>query len=275
MKKIVKHGGKTELFDPKKLCNSIINAGASDNLTNQICGIVTESIDSGMSTENIFRLTQKYLMEFDPGLAAVYGLDRGLSALGPSGFIFEQYVAAMLREMGYEAHNNYYAKGEAVEHEIDVWAQKGDIVYIIEAKYRNEYKTKTHINQVMYADARLQDIRRRAKKDGDTREFFMWVITNTRFTDNAMNYVRARDVQLMGWDYPKFINLKKISYDKKLYPITVLPSITKSVLKQCAKEDVVLVRQLYPMTADQIQKKFSISARSAKKLEQEVLELMF
>lgn len=274
-KQVIKRTGETELFDPNKLCSSIIKAGGSENLTQQVCGIVSDSIDSGMSTEKIFTLTRRYLMEFDPGLAAVYSLDRGLSALGPSGFIFEQYVSAMFTEMGYKSSTSHYIPGEVVEHEIDVVAEKGNLVYIVEAKYKNDFRSKTHINQVMYADARIEDIRRKAQQEGDTREYYMWVVTNTRFTDNAINYVSKREVQLMGWDYPKFINLKKIAYEKKLWPITVLPSITKSVLKQCAREDIILVRHLYPMTAEEIQQRFSTTQRLAKKLEQEILELMF
>jgi Holliday junction resolvase-like predicted endonuclease len=273
--KIVKSSGAVEEFSSEKLCDSIVNVGASDNLTAQVCGIVGDSIESGMSTENIFRITRNYLMEVDPGLAAIYSLDRGLSALGPSGFIFEQYVAALFEEMGYDVQTNYYAKGEVVEHEVDVLATKGNVVFVIEAKYRNDYKTKTHINQVMYADARIEDIRRRAKKDGDTREYYLWVVTNTQFTDNAMNYVKKRDLQLMGWEFPRYINIKKIAYEKKLYPVTVLPSITKSALKQCAKEQLILAKDLFPLTAEELQEKFGISQRSAKKLEQEILELMF
>lgn len=273
-KQIVKRTGEVELFDSSKLCSSIINAGASEDLTNQVCSIVSESIDSGMSTDKIFNLTRRYLMKFNPTMAAIYSLDRGLSALGPSGFIFEQYISAMFTEMGYKSYTNFYAQGEAVEHEIDIVAEKGNVVFIIEAKYRNDFKTKTHINQVMYADARIGDIKRKAKAMGDNREYYIWVVTNTRFTNNCINYVSKREIQLMGWDYPKFINLKKIAHEKKLWPITVLPSITKSVLKQCAREDIILVRHLADMNADELQRRFSTTAQLAKKLEIEIKELM-
>jgi len=273
--KVIKRSGEEELFDMNKLCSSLIKAGASENLSDQVCGIIANSVESGMSTERIFNLTRKYLMEVDPGMSALYSLDRGLSALGPSGFMFEQYVGALFREMGYTVTTNYFAQGEAVQHEVDVLATKGNVVFLIEAKYRNDFRTKTHINQVMYADARLEDVRRKAIQDGDTREYYLWVVTNTLFTDHAENYVTKRDLQLMGWEYPKYINIKKIAYDNKLFPVTVLPSITKSVLKKCAQEGIVLAKQLYPMTADELMQTFSLSHRSAKKLEQEILELMF
>lgn len=273
-RKIVKKGGTEELFSSEKLCGSIVMAGAPQHLAEQVCSIVDESIESGVSTDKIFTTTRKYLKTFSPKIAALYALERGLGALGPSGFLFEQYVAALFAEAGYFVETNIYAEGEGVAHEIDVWAKKGNVVYVVEAKYRNDYKTKTHIKEVMYADARLGDIQRQAAKTGDTREYFMWVVTNTRFTDSAINFVKNRELQLMGWDYPKYINLKKIVSDKKLYPVTIIPSITKKVLRTLADNKIVLVKSLYGHSADDLMKKYYVSSTLAKKLAQEIAELV-
>jgi len=272
--KVFKKSGELELFDPNKLCGSIKMTGVKESLANQVCGIVASSIDSDISSEEIFKITRKYLYQSDPGIAAIYSLERGLSALGPSGFLFEQYVAALFLEMEYKVKTNVYAKGEGVDHEIDVWAEKGNVVFIVEAKYRNDYKNKTHIPQVMYADAKLADIRRQKEKMGDTREFYMWMITNTRFTDSAINYIKHRDLQLMGWDFPQYINLMKIVYEKKLYPVTVLPSINKKALKKMAELDIVLVKKLKTFSADDFRNKIDVSMTLAKKLHQEVVDLM-
>ena len=273
-RKVVKRGGQEELFVPEKLCGSIKMAGAADSLADQVCGIVADSIESGVSTDKIFTTTRRYLANFDPKIAALYALERGLGALGPSGFLFEQYVASLFREMGYDVRMNVYVLGKGVEHEIDVWAEKGNVVFIVEAKYRNDYKTKTHINTVMYADARLGDIRRRANKSGDHREYYMWVVTNTQFTEAAVSYVGHRDLQLMGWDYPKYINLMKIVSDKKLYPVTILPSITQKALKGLAADGIVLIKSLAGMKAADYVKHYGLSESLAEKLEREVAELV-
>lgn len=273
-RKIIKKGGEEELFIAEKLCGSIIMAGASEDLAKQVCSIVDESIGSGISTDKIFSTTRKYLKTFDPKIAALYALERGLGALGPSGFLFEQYVAALFEEAGYFVQTNIYAEGEGVQHEVDVWAEKGKVVYVIEAKYRNDYKSKTHINEVMYADARLQDIKRRAEKDGSHKEYYMWVVTNTQFTDNAVSYIKYRDIQLMGWDHPTYINLKKIVSDKKLYPVTIIPSITKKFLRALANEKIVLVKSLYGYSAEDLEKKYFLSPVLAKKISHEIAELI-
>lgn len=272
-RKIIKKHGREELFNSEKLCQSVTAVGVPDNLARQVCSIVDDSIESGVSTDKIFTTTRRYISEFNPKMAAIYSLERGLSALGPSGFIFEQYVAALFKEMGYYVKTNVYAKGEGVTHEIDVWAEKGNVVFVIEAKYRNDFRAKTHINQVMYADAKVQDIRRRAKKDGDNREFYEWVVTNTQFTDNAINYVEYRDMQLMGWDYPKYINLKKIVYERNLYPVTVLPSITKKALKQFSADGIILVKQLLDLDENQFMQYYDLSHTLSKKLVREINEL--
>lgn len=272
-RKIIKKSGVEELFIPEKLCQSVTSVGAPEHLAKQICAIVDESIESGISTDKIFKTTRRYINDFNPKMAAIYSLERGLSALGPSGFIFEQYVAALFREMNYKVKTNVFGKGEGVSHEIDVWAEKGNVVFVIEAKYRNDFKSKTHINQVMYADAKIQDIKRQALKDGDTREFYEWVVTNTQFTDNAINYVEFRDMQLMGWDFPKYINLKKIVYERGLYPVTVLPSITKKALKKFSANGIILVKQLQKLNINQFMEYYDLSHTLSKKIVNEIKEL--
>ena len=273
--KIRKNSGEMELFQVEKLCRSISAVGVSDDMAQQVCDIVAEHMNTGVSTtEQIFRTTREYIAKVDPGKAAIYGLERGLSALGPSGFLFEQYVAAILLDLGYKVQTNVYLDGEGVTHEIDVYAEKGNVIYVIEAKYRNEFKSKTHINQVMYADARLDDIRRQAKKRGDTREYYMWLVTNTRFTDNAINYIQYRDIQLMGWDFPKYINLMKVAYEKKLFPVTVLPSITFKALKTFSAQKIILVKDLVSFSEYQLRDIFGFSLSLSKELHQEIIELM-
>jgi len=273
-KKVVKRDKAEEIFSREKLCKSLIKIGADEHISRYVCTLIDQSIESEVSTDEIFKKTRDFLYRIDPDLSALYSLERGLSSLGPSGFVFEQYVGAIFVEMGYKVKTNVYMKGEGVEHEIDVYAQKGNVIFLTEAKYKNDFKLKTHIDHVMYADARLQDIRRRAERDGDAREYYMWIITNTKFTDNAIHYAEHRDIQLLGWDYPPYINLMKLVSEKKLYPVTILPSITKSVLKKLSHMNLILVKYLTSFTVDDFMKKFGTSHRLAKRLVSEVDALM-
>ncbi len=274
MIRVIKRNSGEEIFSPEKLCASLHLIGAGKQLSRSVCKLIEQSLVSEVSTDEIFRLTRDFLYERNPSLAALYALERGLSALGPSGFAFEQFVAAIFYEMGYEVQTNVYIPGEAVTHEIDVWAKKGNVIFLSEAKYKNDFKLKTHIDKVMYADARLQDIRRRAHRDGDTYEYHMWVITNTRFTDNAILYAKHRDIQLVGWNYPHDINLMSIVYEKRLFPVTVLPSITKYALKQMSRMDLILVRYLKDFSAAELKRRFQLSSKLAHKLHAEIQHIL-
>ena len=66
----------------------------------------------------------------------------------------------------------------------------------------------------------------------------------------------------------------KIVYDKKLYPVTVLPSITKKALKKMASLDIVLVKSLKNFDANDFKINFDLSMTLSKKLHKEVIDLM-
>ena len=127
-----------------------------------------ENISAGESTAKIFRVALDYLVKEDLNLAASYGLRRAIGEFGPAGFLFEQYVEIILQAYGYQTKRNVMMKGACVEHEVDVSAQKRRH-YIVEAKYRNEPGIKTHIDVVMYGDARLADIARLEESAGRER----------------------------------------------------------------------------------------------------------
>ena len=98
----------------------------------------------------------------------------------------------------------------------------------MEAKYRNEPGIKTHIDVVMYGDARMADIARFEESAGREKEIqshILWLFTNTKFTSKAVVYTKCRNIRLTGWNYPTNKSLENLILDKKIYPITVLPSI--------------------------------------------------
>ena len=95
--KITKASGAQQTYSRNKLCSSLKAAGAPKTLVDRICRMVEKEIRPGMSTEEIARKTTKYLRKENPVLAAKYSLKQGIMELGPAGFLFEQYVAAILR----------------------------------------------------------------------------------------------------------------------------------------------------------------------------------
>jgi len=269
---IIKSAGNREKFNKDKLCGSLEKAGAPADLAKKVCDLTERNISPGESTAKIFRTALDYLVKEDLNLAASYGLRRAIGEFGPAGFLFEQYVEIILQTYGYETKRNVMMRGACVEHEVDVSAKKDGAHYIVEAKYRNEPGIKTHIDVVMYGDARMADIARfeeSAGREKDIQSHILWLFTNTKFTEKAVTYAKCRNIRLTGWNYPVGKSLENLILDKKIYPITVLPSIGRFNLGRFAKKGLLLARDLLPYSAQDFNREFGLPAKDAEKISAE------
>ncbi len=272
---IVKFGGVKEPFSPSKLCLSIRKAGAPRDVADSICKTVSTKINPNDSTNTIFRKALKYVMKESPDVAARYSLRRALEALGPAGFIFEQYFEVLLQAYGFTTKRDVHLKGVCVTHEIDVIASEGSKRFLVEAKYHNEPGIKTHVDVVMYADARLIDIvKNEPEKNQKEFEYAMWVVTNTKFTDAAIQYAKCRGIRLTGWNYPRGASLEDVIADKKLYPVTILPSLPKLLLPILAQKNIILAQDLLTYEAKDMVNSFGITIDVAEKLISEVSDMV-
>ena len=271
--KIIKASGEKETYSRQKLCNSLKAAGAEKALVDRVCRVVEQKIRPGMATQEIYEKTRKELAKENTGLAAKYSLKQGIMQLGPSGFLFEQYIAAILGEYGYATKTNQMMRGESgVFHEIDIVASTTDTHYILEAKYHNNKGIKTDVKVVMYIFARLLDIEA-YQKTREKEKHQAWLVTNTRFTSSAVRYGKHKNIKLMGWKYPKKESLEKLIEAKTLYPITVLPSINKYAIEQFAKKDMYFAKDLVTLTAKQFQRLFGIHQKAAANIQREATAL--
>ena len=272
---IIKTDGTKEPFSPAKFCLSLRKSGAPRDIADSICKNVQSNITPNDSTNTIFRKALKYLVREDIGIAARYSLSRGLTALGPAGFIFEQYFETILQAYGFETRRDVVLQGKCITHEIDVLASVGSKRFLVEAKYHNDVGIKTHVDVVMYADARLIDVvKNEPEKNQKNFEYAMWVVTNTKFTDAAIQYAKCRSIRLTGWNYPRGASLEDIIADKKLYPVTVLPSLPKLTLPLLVKRNIILAQDLLTYEAKDLVKAFGLSKLVAEQLAREVSGLV-
>ena len=271
---IVKTDGVREQFSPAKLCLSIRKAGAPRDVADSVCKAVGTKVNPNASTNTIFRNALKYLMKESPDVAARYSLRRALEELGPAGFIFEQYFEVVLQSYGFTTKRDVILAGKCVSHEIDVIASQGSKRFLVEAKYHNVPGIKTHVDVVMYADARLIDIvKNEPEKNQQKFEYAMWLVTNTKFTDAAIQYAKCRGIRLTGWNYPRGASLEDIIADKKLYPVTVLPSLPKLLLPVLAKNNIILAQDLLTYDAKDLVRTFNVLPEVADKLVREVASI--
>lgn len=264
---ITKIDGEREPFSSAKFCLSIRKAGAPREIADSVCKKVTERINPGDSTTSIFRNALTYLIDDHPAIAARYSLRRALEALGPAGFVFEKYIEAILQSYGFETRQGVMVKGHCLSHEIDVIGWQGSKHFLIEAKYHNQPGIKTHVDVVMYADARLQDIaKEETKREKEKYEHGMWLITNTKFTDHAITYAKCRSIRLTGWNYPRGASLEDVISQKRLYPVTILPSLTNEMLPAFAAKGVILAQDLLTYDVASLVATFGIPTAVAEKL---------
>lgn len=273
--KVKKTTGSQEPFDKHKLCGSLLRAGASEKTAEKICSLVKTELKPGMTTNSIFRKALQQLVQEDLDVAAVYSLKRGVDALGPSGFLFEQYVEAILRLNGYTTRRNQFMRGRCVEHEVDIHAVKDSHHFIIEAKFRNDSNIKTHINDVMYAHARTLDIREGKKfKSVPADNMHVWLITNTQFTKQSERYARCHDIRLTGWNHPHEFSLQNMIVQARAYPITVIPALTKEAREVLTKHNMILAQDLVPYTPEQLHVQFAIPEQTARKIHTQALKII-
>ncbi len=276
MVEIVKTTGEKESFERAKFCDSLRKAGAPNDITEDVCTKVESEILPGMSTTQIFRKASKYLMKKNLPAGIRYNVKRGVELLGPAGFLFEQFVEILMRAEGYEhTARDQMMRGECVEHEVDVVAEKGGERYIVEVKYHNQTSIKSPIEVVMYADARREDIARADVKAGRKIKHNLLLVTNTKFSANAIAYARCRGIALLGWQYPRERCLEDIIREHMLYPTTVLPSVDRAAREAFARHDLMLVRDLAPFSKEDIVKKFGIDERRARGIIREAHMLVY
>ncbi len=272
---IVKTDGTTEEFSTSKLCLSLRKAGAPRDVADSICKLVSPKINPSDSTNTIFREALTHLVRTDLDVAARYSLRRGLEELGPAGFIFEQYLETILQSYGFVTKRDIMIRGNCISHEVDVIAGLGSKRFLVEAKYHNDSSIKTHVDVIMYADARLVDIvKAEPEKEQTDYENTMWVITNTKFTDQSIAYAKCRGIRLTGWNYPRGASLEDVISQKRLYPVTVLPSLPKLALPELVKRNIILAQDLLTYEKHDLIANFGFTEDVAEKLVQEVSGLV-
>lgn len=244
---ITKADGSKELFEEQKLVFSLKNAGGSDEIIEEILAHIAKEVYDGMPTSEIYSKAFKLLSSHSVPIAIRYSLRRALSELGPDGFPFEKYVAKIFQAWGYETLTDQIVPGVCVPHEVDVVAWNKDKLTMVEAKFHNELDLKSDLKVVLYIKARFDDLRGNMFNYGGlVRKLDEgWLITNTKFTDQAIKYGECNGVKMLGWNYPAKGNLHDIIEELRLHPFTCLVTISNVNKKALLQKGVVLCTDIY------------------------------
>lgn len=244
---ITKASGLKAPFNRGKLKQSLLRSGATNEQANEISNEVIEMLVEGMSTRKIYKAAFRLLRNYSRPAAARYKLKRAIMELGPSGFPFEMFVAELLKHKGYQTKVGVIVQGHCVKHEIDVVAEKDEHHYMIECKFHNRQGLTSDVKIPLYIQSRFLDVEKKWNQlTGHTEKFHQgWIVTNTRFTDDAAQYGRCMGLKLIGWDYPYREGLKDWIDASGLYPVTALTSLDQREKQRLLDKKVVLCQTLH------------------------------
>ncbi len=244
---ITKADGSRELFEESKLIESLKNAGGSDEIVEDVVDHVSHHMYDGMPTSEIYSHAFKLLRQHSMPLAVKYSLRRALSELGPDGFPFEKYISKVFQAWGYETMTDQMVLGVCVAHEVDVVAWNKEKLVMVEAKFHNELGMKSDLKVALYIKARFDDLRGNMfNYGGIVRKLDEgWLVTNTKFTDQAIRYGECQGVKMLGWNYPAKGNLQDIIEELRLHPFTCLITINNTYKKELLKKGIVLCTEIF------------------------------
>jgi len=244
---IIKSSGERVPFSKQKLHDSLKRSGASEQIINGVIKEVESLLHEGIDTRTIFRMAFKLLKKQSKHTAAKYKLKEAIMELGPSGFPFEKFISEILKHQGFKTNVGEIVKGKCVNHEIDVIAQKDDKHFMIECKYHNERGINCNVKIPLYIKARFEDIEPNWKSlPGHEGKFHQgWVITNTRFSSDAIQYGLCAGLHLVSWDFPKNGSLKDQINFSGLFPITCMTTLTIVEKQKLLDKNVVLCLEIF------------------------------
>lgn len=244
--KVRKNTGELVDFDMNKLRAALARSGADNDHIESVVKQVVPALHDGITTHQIYKMAYKILKKISWRAAGRYRLKKAMMELGPSGYPFEHFVAKLLSFDGYEVLIGQVVQGRCVTHEVDVVASRPGKKIMVECKYHSDTSAKSDVKIPLYIHSRFQDIMENWKKlpENHEMEFERMLVTNSRFTQDALQYGNCAGLTMISWDYPRGKSLRDWIDRAKYHPITVLQSINTSEKQALLQQGLVLCRQV-------------------------------
>ncbi len=231
-----KADGRLEPFDEAKVRRTLKRIGTPSDRIDLVVEEVKERIYNGISTKDIYLIIRDQLRKLRHPSSERVRLKEAMMLLGPSGFKFEGFIAELFEKLGYKTRLDVVLKGKCANHEIDVLLNDN---IIVECKYHNQAGIYTGLKEALYTAMRAIDL---MEAGFNVEE--VWLVTNTKFSREAREFAKCRGIKLLGWREPEDRGLEDIIEEFKLYPITMLSTITNEELNLLAKERVYTLSSL-------------------------------
>jgi hypothetical protein len=118
--------------------------------------------------------------------------------------------------------------------------------HLVECKFYISTGKNANVQVPLYVRSRINDIvsLRLGQPEFEGYSFSGGIVTNTRFTEDAIAFGENSGLKLLSWDYPRGAGLKEIIDREKIFPVTVLTRLTIAQKHQLMERGIVVCRQI-------------------------------
>lgn len=239
---ITKNSGELVPFAEDKLRHSLERSGAKSDTISEVIAHVINSLRPGITTREIYKTAHALLKQKEYHKASRYRLKQAVLELGPTGYPFELLVGELMKAQGYTVQTGVTLPGKCVTHEVDVLATNAEEQVMMECKFHNKHGYKTDVKVPLYIDSRFRDLKDRWSQPH--LRHVGSIVTNSRFTEDAIAYGTCAGLKMISWDYPEKGSLRYTIERLQLQPITSLLTLTTAHKHQLIRQGIVLSKQL-------------------------------
>lgn len=213
---VIKYNGQQQLYDRRKVLNSILHSGVEKNKVLEILKKVEDKLYNNISTKELYQIVFSEIENY--GLkqhSRTYRLREALSRLDSADF--EKFVKAFLEKEGFSCIWDRKIQGFCIDHQIDIIAEKNNQTFFVEVKKHKNFHRDSGLGTVAELWARLEDLQK-GFKTGKSKINIAnaWLITNTKFSDYAKKYSDCKGLKLLGWRYNSFAENKTEGLEKMI-----------------------------------------------------------
>ncbi|MCL5949964.1 MAG: restriction endonuclease [Candidatus Bathyarchaeota archaeon] len=255
---VTKADGSKQLFDKEKIVQTCLRMGANRDEAFQVAEQVEKRLYEGITTQKILQTIFTLMRKNKPAVKHLFDLKQGISLMEPKPE-FEVFVRVLLAHSGFQVKPNTILKGLCGEHEVDAIASRDGLTYLVEAKHHINYHALTGLDESRIARAIIEDM-----ADGYTRGATRIkidraiIVTNTRYSEHAINYGSCRGILQVGWVSPEGFGLRDIVEKYKLYPLSCLRGVSTETRLRLVEAGIVLIKQLLEQDSRYIERKIGL-----------------
>jgi len=138
-------------------------------------------------------------------------------------------------------------------------ATKDGLTYIVEAKHHINYHSLTGLDESRIARAIIEDVTD-AYTRGVTKTKIdrAMIVTNTKYSEHAINYGICRDILQVGWASPDGFGIRDTVEKYHLYPLSCLRGLSAETRLRFVEVGIVLIKQLLEQDSRYLERKIGL-----------------